>query len=240
MLNKIFQLTNANNSIAELKASIRQGVPSAVFGVTDPFKNFAVCSIDNPVLYVVRDNVCAYKALNAVQDYQNKKAVYIPAKDETLIVSRAFSKDNTYSRIKACYELSDADVIIVTAEGLLQKIPAKISVINFKKGDEFLQSKAIERLVELGFKRVESVDARGTFAVRGDVLDIFPIDKENPYRIDFFGDEVESIKCFDAETRKKIGYEESLSVIQAEEFIFEKDNLADILSKLKLHFSLHL
>ncbi|MBQ8196713.1 MAG: transcription-repair coupling factor [Clostridia bacterium] len=233
MLNKIFQLTNANNSIAELKASIRQGVPSAVFGVTDPFKNFAVCSIDNPVLYVVRDNVSAYKALNAVQDYQNKKAVYIPAKDENLIVSRAFSKDNTYSRIKGCYELPNADVIIVTAEGLLQKIPAKICAINFKKGDEFLQSSAIERLVELGFKRVESVDARGTFAVRGDVLDIFPIDKENPYRIDFFGDEVESIKCFDVETRKKIGYEDSLSVIQAEEFIFENDNLADILSKLK-------
>jgi transcription-repair coupling factor (superfamily II helicase) len=57
---------------------------------------------------------------------------------------------------------------------------------------------------DLGFERVPTVEARGEFAIRGGILDIFPLDAENPFRIDLFGDEIESIRAFDVHTQRSL------------------------------------
>ncbi len=226
MLEKIINLKNGSNSVKELSDCIRQGVPSAVFGVTDPFKNYLVSTIDAPVLFIARDNLSAFKTYTAVKELSGKKAVYIPPKDEILLISKAYSKDNTYNRIKAAYEIDRADVVITTAEALMQVFPKKISSVTLKKDEDAEQEAIVRRLVEIGYRRVEVAEAKGTFAIRGDVLDVYPIDSEEPYRIDFFGDTVESIKRYDPETRRKIALVGEITVLQAEEFVFEHDDLS--------------
>ena len=108
MLENLLQLKKKENALNEFISCVRQGIPSAVFGVTDAFKNFMVSALDEKVLYVVKDGLTARAAVDAIKEISGKTAVYIPPKDEILLHSRAFSKDNTYARINAFANLEKA------------------------------------------------------------------------------------------------------------------------------------
>ena len=232
MLAKLKDLKLTDNSVKELSDTIRQGIPSAVFGVTDAFKCFLVSTIENKVLYVARDYAQANYALNLITQH-GKKAIIIPPKDELLLMSKAFSKDGVYKRIKSSSEISSAQVIIATAEALMQKFPVKVQSKTICKGQEIALESLISTLVRFGFRRSETADNKGLFSVRGDIVEIFPIDSENPVRIDFFGDFVETIKLIDAETKRRIEFLDSVSILQAEESIFANDNLTEIIADLR-------
>ena len=102
MLKKLLALSKRENSVNEFCSSVRQGIPLAVFGVNESFKNYLLSVLEEKVLYIVKDNLTANNSVKAINEISGKKAVYIPAKDEILLVNKAFSKDNLYSRISAC------------------------------------------------------------------------------------------------------------------------------------------
>ena len=76
--------------------------------------------------------------------------------------------------------------------------------IILKKGDSFSQDDILETLASFGYNRCSIVEKMGDFAIRGFVLDIFPINADNPIRIEFFGDDIESIRYFDLDSQKSI------------------------------------
>ena len=225
MLDKVLQLKNRPNSVNELVHSVRQGIPVAAFGVTDAFKNYLVSVIPDKVLYVVKDSISAHFAEEGIRELSGKKTVIVPPKDELLLNSKAFSKDNLYARIRAIDDIKTADVIIATAETLMQIFPKTTDKLYFEKDMDVSQEQTITKLVDMGYTRTESVTSNGTFSLRGDILDVFPINLDNPVRIDFFGDTVESIKVFDAETRQSQGYQNSVEILQATEFTFKDDDI---------------
>ncbi|MBL7960185.1 transcription-repair coupling factor [bacterium] len=100
-------------------------------------------------------------------------------------------------------------VVITTIKALLKKIPLpeKLSSyrIELKKGSTFQFHYLTELLSELGFERNEVVDQVGTFAVRGGIVDMYLYSMENPVRVEFFGDVIESIREFDVMTQRSIG-----------------------------------
>ncbi|MBR2449275.1 MAG: transcription-repair coupling factor [Clostridia bacterium] len=233
MLEKILRLKNGDNSVKEFIDCVRQGIPSAVFGVTDAFKNYMVSALDEKVLYIVKDPLTARAALEQITELSDKKVVFIPAKDEILLYSRAFSKDNVYARIRALSQAKDADVIIVTAETLMQIAPKTILSVHLIKDMDISQDQVIKDLVSMGYARVESVSSSGTFSLRGDILDIYPVNADDPVRVDFFGDTVESIKRYDAETRENLGFIDSVNILQAQEFTFSNDDFNLLKSVIK-------
>ena len=227
MLEKILTLKNKQNSLNEFCENIRQGIPSAVFGVCDSFKNFLISILDEKVLYIVKDAMTARLAIDEINELSGKKAIYLPPKDEILLMNKAFSKDNVYARIRALLQIQSSDVIITTAEALMQTAPTKLYDITLTKDQDISQSDLISNLVMMGYDRVDTVISQGTFSVRGDIIDVFPINQENPIRIDFFGDSVEAIKNYNAESRQNLGYVDKVSIIQAVEFVFNNDNFND-------------
>ena len=90
-----------------------------------------------------------------------------------------------------------------------------IVLLLLSEGEEldFIQLPAM--LARLGYARVQEVDTKGTYALRGDILDIYPINAENPVRIDFFGDTVEKIKPYDLATGERLGSLKSLRILSA-------------------------
>ena len=226
MLDKILELSKKQNSVNDFCLSVRQGIPLAVFGVCDSFKNYLLSVLDEKILYVVKDNLTAHFAVQAVNEFAGKRAVYIPPKDEILLMNRAFSKDNAYKRISAFSQIKDADIVVVTAETLMQTAPKTLYDLTLVKDQDQNQQQVIQRLVEMGYSRTETVVSAGCFSVRGDILDVFPINADNPYRVDFFGDTIETIKKYDVETRENLGYVSALTILQATEFVFKNDDFS--------------
>jgi transcription-repair coupling factor (superfamily II helicase) len=236
MINKLNKLLLNHGSIKEFSESIRLGVPTAVFGVSDSFKSFLVGVLDCPVLYVAKDNVSAYSALKTIKEFSAKNVVYMPPKDQNLTLMRAFSKESQYQRLCALEDLNNIDVLITTPEGLSCIYPKNLPSFTIEKGQEISLDSLVENLVSLGYKRVETVESKGSFSIRGDIVDVFLISQENPIRIDLFGDYIESVKKYDVETRNNLGFIEKIKVVSASEFRFSKEEVEKILKELKLEY----
>jgi len=233
MLEKILSLKDSNNSVNEFCQAVRQGVPSAIFGVNDAFKNYLVGTLPDKVLLVVKDNITAWLSSELITDFSGKKTVIIPPKDEVLLTSKAYSKERQYARIKALSQIKEAKVIIATPEALMQPCPKTIERLNVWLNGNLERDLVVKKLAEMGYVRVDSVESAGTFSVRGDIVDVFPIGEETPFRIDFFDDTVEDIKKFDPETRKGLGRVKDVEILSAVEFTFTETEKKNLLSRMR-------
>ena len=85
----------------------------------------------------------------------------------------------------------------------------------------------------MGYARVSEVESKGAYALRGDILDIFPVGEENPVRVDFFGDEVEKIKPYDMETGNRLEPKTRLAILPAADCFIAKDEIAGVKEVLR-------
>ena len=119
--------------------------------------------------------------------------------------------------LQSLLDLSRPRIVITYGQALITKVPPP-SVLKSRKldlsvGQTIAPDLVAARLSAYGYIREEQVLVPGTFARRGDLLDLFPADAEKPYRIDFFGDDIENIRIFDIETQRSEGRTESISII---------------------------
>lgn len=207
---------------------IRGGFPTAVFGVSVPQKARLISTLEGKVLFIVRDSVTAKNFQKTISAYYGKKAVFLPAKDEVLLYKPTFDKESLYERLTALYEIgTGAEKIVTTPEALLQLFPRKMHLLRYEKGKEYDFIKCPERLVNIGYKRVDFCEKKGEFAVRGDILEIFPINENKAYKIDFFGDEIEKIR--DDENNEY----SSLTAVMATDVLIKEDEVPSILEEVK-------
>lgn len=107
--------------------------------------------------------------------------------------------------------------VVTSPDALAEKVPAPQifadNCLDLKVGDKKLRSEAIDRLRELGFVSVDYVYEPGQYAARGAILDIFSFANELPYRVDFFDDEIDSIRTFNVETQLSEQKEERVTIV---------------------------
>ncbi|NDA41458.1 MAG: DEAD/DEAH box helicase, partial [Actinobacteria bacterium] len=110
------------------------------------------------------------------------------------------NSDTVARRIDALYRLSDSKIIVAPVRAFVQPIIASITTtarISLSRGITYEFSTLISDLSNRGYQRVDLVERRGDFAVRGGIIDVFPPLAEHPIRIEFFGDEIEELKYFE-------------------------------------------
>ena len=83
--------------------------------------------------------------------------------------------------------------------------------------------KLVNKLISSGYTRDTIVTKTGEFGVRGFIVDVFPVDEDNPIRIEFFDDEIDSIRVFDTETQKSLGTVKSILIKPYFEFLTDND-----------------
>ncbi len=141
--------------------------------------------------------------LNDLQALQDKKPLYLPY---SYINAYDFEKTQTASqqqRLETLEKITSSDkrnIIVTYTEALFEKIPNKNSLsentfkiaVKEKLSIEFLE----EFLFSYNFNRVDFVAQPGEFAIRGGIIDVFSFSSNTPYRVELFGDEIESIRSF--------------------------------------------
>ncbi len=105
--------------------------------------------------------------------------------------------------------------------------------IDFELGKTFNLEKLTEDLVVMGYSREDSVEGAGQFAIRGGILDIFPVGNENPYRIEFFDDETDSIREFDTYTQRSLDKIDFARVTPANEAVITDEKRDRIIAELE-------
>jgi transcription-repair coupling factor (superfamily II helicase) len=120
-------------------------------------------------------------------------------------------------------------IVIVNLYGILKpQLPKgkwQNAIIDIQKGQTYNIHELKERLINYGYTHQYTVEKIGDFAIRGGILDIFPIQTDNPYRLDFFGDELDVIKTFDLDTQRSIDHVEGFRITPMTDFFYTDQEL---------------
>ena len=121
-------------------------------------------------------------------------------------------------------------VVLTTVAAILQRVPTvetlKTARYELRIGQAYPRDALIERLVRMGFIRSEQVMEPGDFAIRGDIIDLYVPGLNHPVRLDFFGDDLETIRRFDAETQRSVGAAQQVTLLPVAEAGLDPDSVA--------------
>jgi len=187
------------------------------------------------LIYVARDDARMFAMRDAMARFGKAGGLYVFPAWDCLPYDR-LSPQNALvgQRVETLARLAEGDhadhgglLLVTTVNALLQRVPtaeyfADRSMI-LRPGDTAGPARLAEFLSGQGYLRTETVRETGEFALRGGILDIFPPGREAPVRLDFFGDELETIRVFDAATQRGATPIEQLVLRPAAEFQLDED-----------------
>lgn len=212
-----------------------------IYNLTDEFFCLYLNEIslkENKNILVVVNSVYEANKLYSILSNYNSNTYIFPMDDFLTSEALAVSPDLKLNRLETINKIinSNNSIVITNLMGYLRFLPTKEnyinSIINLKVGDTIEPSLLVKKINSLGYSRDTLVTKTGEFASRGFVLDIYPIEEDNPIRIEFFDDEIESIRKFNAEDQKSIKSIDSICIKPFTEFITSEE--VDDLDKQKL------
>ena len=164
-----------------------------------------------------------HKAKLAAEEMES--AIFLPTKEVVWFDSYAHSNQVTIERMEALIESVSPKPRVVCASitNLSYRYASKQNVLSehlrLDMSSEMALDALQKTLFNYGYERVEIVESKGQYSVRGGILDIFSTLYETPYRIEFFGDEVDSIRDFDIESQKSLNKHESFTIYPCREIV---------------------
>jgi len=248
-------------AISNLVKGLEEGKNHQVLlGVTGSGKTFTIAnvisSVQRPALIIAHNKTLAaqlyeeFKGLfpeNAVEyfvsyyDYYQPEA-YLPTTDTYIEKDSAINEEIDKMRHSATHSLlTRRDVIIVASVSCIYGLGSPEAylgmLVQLETGMEFPREEVLRRLVEIQYERNDIDFHRGTFRVRGDVVEIFPpYEDEQALRVEFFGDTIESMTLIDPLRGKKLGTVNKTAVYPGRHYVTTRDNLkratADIRAEL--------
>ncbi|WP_443090220.1 transcription-repair coupling factor [Basfia succiniciproducens] len=173
---------------------------------------------------VANDTKSAVRLEKILQESGKLEVRYFPDWETLPYDSFSPHQDIISSRLSALFYLQNTrkGILILSVSTLMQRIcpPQYLqhNVLLIKKGDRLVIEKLRLQLENAGYRAVEQVMEHGEFAVRGALLDLFPMGSPLPFRLDFFDDEIDSIRTFDADTQRTLEEIRQINLLPAHEF----------------------
>lgn len=220
----------------DMKQDLDQGKgPVQVSGVTDSQKVHVMheLSKDNPWrLVVTYDDTRAKEIFDDFSYFEPNTWLY-PARDLLFYSSDIHGNLLTRQRMQVFKHLleDEGGVVVTTVDGLMDHLlplsRIKESCLNIMVGQTLDMEEIKHLLTGMGYERMGQVDGMGQFSVRGGILDVFPLTEEVPVRIELWGDEVDSIRSFDAESQRSIQQMDEVTIYPATELILTKKDIEE-------------
>lgn len=211
----------------------------SVLRVCEGAKVHIISQIPTKKLVVCSDSLAAKSLFRKLKGW-GIKVDYLPYRDDVLIARKSFSSQNVRERTCTLSDMAcgDFDVVVTSADSLLQLFPKKELVKEFSvtvaKEDLISPQALADRLALAGYKRQTMIADAGDFAVRGDIVDVYSTNG-TAYRINFFDELVEDIKVIDVETMLSSNDVESVRFAPASDVILSEKDYDDAREKLDFY-----
>ena len=248
-------------AIAQLIAGLEKNErEQTLLGVTGSGKTFTMANIianrNVPTLVLAHNKTLAAQLYSEFKEYFPDNEVhyfvsyfdyyqpeaYIASSDTYIEKDSAINEEIDRLRHAATMALlTRRDTIIVASVSCIYGIGSPDAYsemsIHVKVGERRLQDKFIRLLTDIQYQRNDVDFHRGTFRVKGDVVDVFPAGSDVAYRIEFFGDEVDRITRIDPLTGEILGEPEELQIFPSSHYVTPKEKLAVAIEKIKKEFN---
>ncbi len=203
-----------------------------ITGITDEFFCLYVDKLlkceQKDILIVVNSLYEANKLYTSILSHTSKSYLF-PMDDFLTSEAIAISPDLEINRLETLNETLELTpkIVITNLMGYLRYLPTKKtyqnSIINLKVDMEIEPLELVKKLIYLGYKKETLVTKTGEIGVRGFIIDLFPVTEENPIRIEFFGDVIESIRYFDSQSQKSLKSIKQITIKPITEFLLNQE-----------------
>ena len=239
-------LNDALSRVPEYRAlenAVRRGkTPAAVTGVSTVHKAAAIHALMTAVpknaLLLAGDEAEATRLLDDLNAMGTRAAFY-PLRDFSLRDTEGSSHEYERQRIEALTLLQNGSIrcIVTTIDAALQYAlpPEKLKerTVQLKSGQEITVTDVVKALVRCGYVRADQIDGTGQFARRGGIVDFYSPGGQAPVRIEFWGDEIDTISYFDPETQRRTDPIDAVTVSPAVEVV--PDSMTVLTKKITEH-----
>lgn len=234
---KSFLNSITSPKLTELENALESKTNTALTGLTDSMAAFVASKISSStpvkkgrkVLVVSANDLSAGKFCEDAQQMTGGGAVLIPG-GEIQLTRGASSQETEWRRLDGMTRIASGEVTlaVTSVDALMQKMSDpeifRQSIINVKPGDILSPEKLISRLSSMGYERVEMVEGKGQCARRGDIIDVYPPCSVQGIRMEFFDNEVDSLRTFDCISQRSQDKIDSVSIGPAAEILLTSDD----------------
>ena len=223
-MERLFQWLEQDEALKEASSAYENGKIYGVYGLGGSAKSayaaHVLAKTDKNAVIVVPTTEQVNGWLTDLQYFSPHLRVYTyPLVQHTVFTTTTKSLELAAKQMEALTALrgSRQAVVVATAEEAAQFVtaPQKIddAVLSFKVGEDYERESILSGLVSGGYERSDLVDRRGLFSVRGDIIDIYPLNEKEPIRLEFFGDTLENIRYFNEQTQKSSMKTDSVRIL---------------------------
>ena len=246
------------NAIAELTEGLNNGEKyQTLLGATGTGKTFTIANIvknvGKPTLVLAHNKTLAGQLYNELKEFFPNNRVeyfvsyydyfqpeaYVPSTDTYIEKDSSVNDEIDKLRHSATSSLFDRDdVIIVSSVSCIYGLgsPEEYSslVLSLRVGDEISRNKMLEKLISIQYMRNDIEFTRGTFSVRGDVIEIFPASRsENSVRVEMFGDEIDRIREINPLTGEVLSELEHIAIYPASHFVAGDEKTKEAIKRIR-------
>ena len=226
----------------ELKEKLRKDVAAvALTGCVESQKLHMIYGLSDGFKYKLIVTFSDLRVKELIEDYRlyDRNVTAYPAKDLIFYQADIHGNKLVTERIKCLKRMLEGKpvTVVTTFSSLMApQIPLSVWKEHLLKidGNSQLDEKELaERLVEMGYEKNYQVEAPGQFSIRGGIVDIFDLTEENPYRIELWGDEIESIRSFDVLSQRSIEKLSSITIYPSGEMLLSTNRLKRGMDKIE-------
>ena len=219
----------------------KKEAPVQVSGCTSVQKSHFVSTLGQEYPYRLIVTASELRAREMAEDmslYDKNVCIY-PAKDIIFYNADVHGNAIVKERMSVIRKLLSGEpcTVVTSVQGLLDRLllPEEIqeASVTINATSPVTMDELTAKLVTMGYQKQAQVENPGEFAVRGGILDVFPLSEDTPYRIEYWGDDIDSIRSFDISSQRSIENAEELCIYPAMEFVFSDEELADSLSRIE-------
>ncbi len=236
----INEVLKKDADFGSLLRDVQKGrLPLACTGLSSIHKAAVVSSLyrdrGRKGVIITQDEASANEMMSDLRS-MGHNCLNFPLRDYCIGNLSGYSKEYEQKRTDTLSALADGafDLLCLSVDAAVQyTVPPEILAqarFKLKVGDVLDTAELCERLMSAGYQRYELCEGAGQFSLRGGIFDVYPVTAKNPYRIEFWGDEIDSISAFDTETQRRTDNIESIEITPACEVLYNPSELAEKLS----------
>ncbi|WFA07742.1 transcription-repair coupling factor [Tissierella sp. Yu-01] len=240
LIDPLKNLESYNKLLSDIKNKI---TPISTYGIIDEnlghFSYAIKQHTEKPILLITYDDVRSRIIYDDIKNLGYGNVALFPKREVLYYDVDAFSSERTVQRINVLSSLMNEEnmLVISSISALLDKVPTpeifKQYTQSFEIGKDIDLDRVISTFISAGYERVPMVEGVGQFSLRGGIIDFYPPNSNNPYRVELFDTEVDSIRTFDLLTQRSIDNENTVTIPPVKETLIIDEYKKNIIKNLE-------
>ena len=222
-MEKLLSFLKTIPEYSALLETLGKNAPAAVTGIGQINRSHLIAGLahdlSRPIVLICQDDMAAKRLQEELKVFLGETAPILPSRELTLYDTSVVSRAWEQKRLRQLFDLAGGDtkLQILTWESLSQRtMPPQVlagAAFRLESGNEYELNRLIEKLSAAGYSRCGMVEGPGQFAVRGGILDVYSPAADRPVRIEFFGDELDTMGYFDPDTQRRCENAEDVVIL---------------------------